>query len=381
MPTTNPSLRLALKFGLGLAVVAVVVVGSFLRFRDTALVATVKRDTAVDIVTGSVVVHADGDLKELKSELGGRVAWCEPLVPGREFKRSDGLLKLDSTDLEREMKQAESDYNLAMERVKIARAKDPELKLANDVLKNAQRLHDRGEASDENLANAQRAVDAVETKLALADFDTRKLKVDFDTAEAAKQRLLEKMTVRAPEDGVVQTATASPGALIGQGAIVATYYSTARVVLGKISEDKFSKIQLGQLAKVRLLSYGTKEFDAKVTKILPFADADTQRYTVYLDVELDSKMLIPFSTGEVTITVGEHPNQPLIPRRALFNGLDGNYVYVVKDGRVERRKVEVGFMGLNIAEVKQNLAPGEQVIVDNLDEFRDGQHVRVTVVD
>jgi len=381
MPATNPSLRTALKVALGLALVTALIVGAWLWFRDTAIVATVIRDTAVDIVTGSVVVHADGDLKELKSELGGRVAWCDPLEPGREFKKGDELLKLDSTDLERDIKQAESDYAAVVERAKIEREKDPRLKLATDQLKNAQRLHDRGETSDESLAAAQRDLEAIETKLALADFDTRQAKTNFDTAQAARKRLLDKMTVHAPQDGLVQAGLVSPGALIGPGAMVATYYSTARLVLGKISEDKFSKIQLGQLAKVRLLSHGTKEFDAKVTKILPFADADTQRYTVYLDVELEPKMLIPFSTGEVTITVGEHPNRPLIPRRALFNGLDGSYVFVVKDGRVERRKVEVGFMGLNIAEVKQNLAPGEQVIVDNLDEFHDGQHVRVTPVD
>jgi hypothetical protein len=51
---------------------------------------------------------------------------------------------------------------------------------------------------------------------------------------------------------------------------------------------------------------------------------------------------------------------------------------VVKDGRVEKRKVEVGFVGLNLAEVKKFLAPGELVIVSDLEQFRDGQHVRTT---
>lgn len=377
MPATNNNLRIALKLGLGLAVIAALVIMAFLQFRDTAMVATVKRDTAVDIVTGSIVVHADGDLKELKSELGGRVAWCDPLDPGKEFKKDDELMKLDSTDLEREMKQAESDYAVVAERAKIAKENDPELKVATAALNNVQRLHERGEASEEYLAAAQRAVEAVGTKLRLADFDTRQAKINFDTAQAARKRTLDKMTVRAPADGLVQGGMVSPGALIGPSAIVATYYSTARVVLGKVSEDNFSKIQIGQLAKVRLLSYGSNEFDAKVTKILPFADADTQRYTVYLDVELEAKKLIPFSTGEVTITVGEHANQPLIPRTALFAGIDSNYVFVVKGGRVERRKVTPGFVGLNKAEVKEGLAEGEQVIVGNPEDFRDGQHVRV----
>jgi len=115
--------------------------------------------------------------------------------------------------------------------------------------------------------------------------------------------------------------------------------------------------------------------------VLPFAEAETQRYKVLLEVDpttIAPEKLIPFGTGEVTITVGEHPNQPLIPRRAVFNGRDGTYVWVVKDGRVERRKVTMGFSGLNIAEVTTGLEKGEEVILDAIDQFSDGQRVHPT---
>lgn len=378
MLAKNGNIRVVVKLVLALAVVAAVAVVSINSFRPTAMVATVRRDTAVDVVTGSVTVHADHDLQELKSELEGRVAWCEPLDPSHEFKKGDELLKLDSEDLLRGMKEAEDAYNTAVARAKIEHEKDPRLKLAKDALANAQRLFANRELAEEKVKEAQRALESLETTLALADFDTAQKKIAFENGKAASQRLLEKMTVRAPSDGLVQGVMVAPGALIGKGAVVATFYSTARVVVAKVSEDNFSKIQLGQSAKVRLLNLGSKEFDAKVTKILPFADAETQRYTAYLEVKLELKDLIPNSTGEVTISVGEHPNQPMIPRRAL--GL-GNYVLVVKDGRVEKRKVEVGYLGLNFAEVREKLTPGEQVIVDNLEDFRDGQRVRVTVAD
>jgi RND family efflux transporter MFP subunit len=154
-----------------------------------------------------------------------------------------------------------------------------------------------------------------------------------------------------------------------------------RDVVAKISEDSVGKLAVGQRAKVRLLNNGSAEFDATVTKILPFADADTQRYTAYLKIDpkvLAPEKLIPFGTGEVTITVGEHADSPLIPRRAVFSSREGTCVWVVKDGRVEKRKVTMGFSGLNISEVKTGLEKGEQVIVDDLDQFSDGQRVRAT---
>src|SRR5476651_45711 len=99
MPEKNGKGNVVLKLVVVLAVVAAAVWLAMNSFRATAIVATVKRDAAVDIVTGSVVVHAAGDLKELKSEAEGRVVWCEALVTGKPFKKDDELVRFDSEDL------------------------------------------------------------------------------------------------------------------------------------------------------------------------------------------------------------------------------------------------------------------------------------------
>lgn len=421
MSAKNGSLRVFLKVVLVLALIGALAWLALNNFRATALVATVKRGDAVDIVTGSLTVFADKNLQDLKSELPGRVVSCDALDPAKEgFKKGDVLVQLDDTDLLRAKDQAMRDFETAQRRLEVpfldnaewkaakekldeglrrqklgtasaddvkklqaeldtvARLNNPRRIAADETLKKVERYQLLGTASTEQLRDARRALDAIDLELKFADFDRAKGRTDFESAMEAQQRVIDKMKIRAPVDGLVQGVTIAPGSLIAAGAIVATYYQNARIVVGKVSEDNFSKIRVGQLAKVRLQSFGAKEFDAKVFKVLPFADADTQRYTVYLDVAVDLKELIPNGTGEMTITVGEHPNQPLIPRRALTIG---NHVYVVKDGRVEKRNVEVGFVGLNLVEVREKLAPGEQVIVENLDEFRDGQRVRATVID
>ena len=97
---------------------------------------------------------------------------------------------------------------------------------------------------------------------------------------------------------------------------------------------------------------------------------------MYLDVAVDPARLVPFSTGQVNITVGEHPDVPLIPRRAVF---EGENVYVVKGGRVERRVIKLGYASLNTVEVAAGLAVGEQVISENVRQFYDGEHVRALV--
>jgi len=90
-------------------------------------------------------------------------------------------------------------------------------------------------------------------------------------------------------------------------------------------------------------------------------------------MDIEPEKLIPGITGEVTITVGSHHAKAVIPRRAILN----DNVYVVTNGKVELRKITKGYVWLTGAEITEGLEPGEQVIVEDLDNFRDGDRVRV----
>jgi multidrug efflux pump subunit AcrA (membrane-fusion protein) len=78
----------------------------------------------------------------------------------------------------------------------------------------------------------------------------------------------------------------------------------------------------------------------------------------------------------VSIVVGERDAHALVPRRAVF----GSSVYVVAEGRVIRRKVELGYVSLNIVEVAKGLQTGDLVVVEDIDKFRDGDRVSAEIV-
>lgn len=370
--------RTWIKIGVALVVVVIVAFVAFDHFRPTAMVVTVRRDTAVDVVTGSVVVHADKDLQEIKSEMPGRVVWIDPRQLGEPFKADEPIVKLDVSELERARKQAADDYNAQVERTKLKQKNDPALQMAKETLANAELQYKRNAMSEIDWKNAQRDYQKVETDLALADYDAQQAKIKFENDQAALQRQIDKMTIRAPSDGIVQAVMVAPGALINPGTTVATFFSNQRVVIAKVGEEYVAKVKVGQPAKVRLLNVGDQLFDATVQTILPFAEPETQRYSVYLQVKAPVSKLVPFSTGEATITVGERENVPVVPPRAILNN---EYVLVVKNGVVEKRKISLGFKAFNLTEVTGNLKEGEQVIVDDLDQFHDGEHVRTVVAD
>lgn len=389
-----------LKLGLVLVVLAAAGYFTLQRLQGTARVKLVKRDNAVDAVTGTVIVDADGGTRTFRSEAPGRVVLCEAIDPAARFREGDVLVVLDSSELKRALDQAERQYVATKERARftltggkpelLAEAKSlsdeererivhenfPLRKQTHEKLSNAQRLLKIGNVSDEDVRILERALAEIDRGLKEKLLDEKRAEQDFIYARNSAELQIKKMTITAPSDGQIESALTWKGALINDGHVVATWFSNTRVVAAKISEESFGKVKLGQKARLRLLTYGRQEFDATVSKLLPKAD-DAQRFTVFLDVNVDPDQLKPLSTGEVTITVEERADQLMIPRRALF---DSDKVSVVKDGRVERRKVEVGFLALTVAEVRKGLEVGEQVIVDNPDTFRPGQRVRIEVV-
>jgi RND family efflux transporter MFP subunit len=370
--------RAVITLGIVLVVIAVAAVFVFRELRETARVKAVSRQTAVDAVTGAVTVTADGGYKEVKSEAPGKVLDAQAINKNARFKKSDPLVQLDTADLDRQIAEIQRVFEAAQARWKIQLKDNPAEKVAEETLATAKRLQSLGRGTDEQVRTAQRALDAVRRQLNLEEFDRQRAESDHEARMKELQIQRSKMTVPAPPiDGVVQTPLTWEGALIGASQSVAVVYSNARIVAAKISEEDFGKVKVGQSALLRLLTYGEKMFNAKVSKMLPTAD-DAQRFEVWLDVEAKPEELLPGSTGEVTITVDEHPDAIVIPRRALFGG---DNVWVVKNGRVERRKVTIGYdSALNVVEILKGLDVGEHIIVDRLDQFHEGQHVRTAVV-
>jgi RND family efflux transporter MFP subunit len=373
MPAPRNNGNLVLKLALLLAVLAGTAFLVLQNLQGTARVKPVNRDMAVDAVTGSVVVQADGGFKELKSEAAGKVVMAN-IKPGSHFKKGDVLVQLDTTELDRQVAETKRKFESDRARAKIILDNNPEKKVAQEKLDTVKRLFQLGNASEDDVKSLQRALDAIETRLKLTEFDDQKAEADFKVAMEGFGLLREKMRVTAPFDGTIHNdgAMTWEGALINAGQAVTQVFARKRVVVAKISEESFGRVRVGQVARVRLLTYGSQNFDGVVSELLPTAD-DAQRFTVYVDVKADPEVLKPLSTGEVTITVDQRADQMMILRRAVF---DSNKVLIVKDGRVERREVEIGYVALNVVEVRKGLSVGDLVVVDRLEEFRPGQRVR-----
>jgi RND family efflux transporter MFP subunit len=350
--------------------------GSYLT-RPVAQVIAASRTKAVRTVPGTVAVKSEYDIA-LKSEVGGRVMTSE-LEVGRRVFKGDVLVTIDPGDVDLEIERISNDLAAAKRKVEIGstlRAEEANQKDALDVL---ERQLKAGNLAQIDFEKAKRLYQQVVQRRELDEVNLQSALTTLENNLRAKQREKAKMTIVAPSDAIVTEVFARVGDLIGPNAPIASLISVSRTIEARLSEDNFAAVKVGQRATVRFLTFGNEQYPAKVSKQLPSADPTTQRYGVYLEVELpEGREVMPGLTGEVSIIVAERPNAVTVPRRALV----GDYVYVVAGlGRVELRKVEKGYDSLNYVEILKGVEAGEPVIVEQQDRFHAGDRVRTKVLE
>lgn len=377
---SNKSGSSSLGLKLFIALVVVIGVGALflLKSGSTAKVAVVTKGRAVNSVPGTVVIRAEYE-QPLVSEVAGRIIETDfNLDLGKKVKKGDILCRIEITDLNIDIEHIESEQDAAKRRVEVGSLIELERQTARESLDQYERMYKLGSVSESDIAKQRRAYKAIEVRVENEKIANQASLDGYINTLKVKRRIAEKMTIKAQFDGVVSAVFVHPGALIDANKELATLITINRVVEAKISQENFAGIAVGQNAIVRFLGHEDQIYDAKTVKILPTAEAETQRYIVHLDVNVKghADLLVPGLTGEVSIVVGERDAQALVPRRAVF----GSGVYVVQDGRVKRRKVELGYVSLNIVEVTKGLQSGEQVIVEDIDKYRENDRVTAEAV-
>ncbi len=361
---------LVLKLGLAL-VLAGGAVAWLLAQKPAATVAVVHRGQAVNAVPATVSVRADYAM-ELRSENGGRVK-SSTLVVGAQVHAGDVVVQIDDTDLQIELERLTNECDAARQRQTTGSANEVALATARDDLDKATRQADSGTFARSDLDKLRRAAEQLEDTVALEKIDRGADLKDWENKLKVQRRLIEKTSIVAPVDGKVATVDLRPGALIPAGASLGTLLADARVVEASISEENFAGVAAGQRARVKFLGYGDEEFDATVAAVLPTTDPATQRYTVRLDVKIAPERLVPGLSGEASVILGEHAGALLAPRRALT----GDYLLLVRDGRVVQQRVRRGFADMQSVELLDGAKEGDLVITDNLNAFHAGDRVAV----
>ncbi len=265
---------------------------------------------------------------DVKSETSAIVA-SAPLRKGSSVVEGQALCVLDPgtrgsalEEARARLAEAQSRVPESEARVEEARARLEEAKINQNA---ATRLIQDGFASQTRVASADASVAAAKASVssATSGLSSAKASIEAATASVASaEKEIERLTIRAPFGGLLESDTAELGSLLQPGALCATIIQLDPIKLvGFVPETEVNRVSLGARAGAQLAAGGQQVF-GEVVFLSRSADPQTRTFRVEIDVPNSDLAIRDGQTAEIGIAsagVKAH----LIPQSALTLNDDG----------------------------------------------------------
>jgi RND family efflux transporter MFP subunit len=209
---------------------------------------------------------------------------------------------------------------------------------------------------------------------AKTEYEQRSTKVEESKSRISAQKVrIDTLVLRAPLDGMVLRRDGEVGEIVGPTDVLFWVGPPAPMqVVAEINEEEITRIAAGQKAFLRSEAFPEQALRATVSQITPKGDPTRKTFRVYLRLPPDTPLRIGM-TVEVNIVYHEKPAAVVVPAEALI----GNDVQVVRGGKIERIRVNVGIRGSRNVEVIGNVSKDTTVLSPARADLADGTRVRV----
>ena len=317
----------------------------------------------------------------VSSKVTGKVV--EVLVEeGMKVEAGQVLARLVSSNVEAALRLAEAQVESARQALNETRAN---LEQARREFERFQQLAANNIASQSDLDRVEASAKSLQARLRY-----QQAQVVVAEREAAQwQQQLDDTIVRAPFAGIVTAKNAQPGEMISPMSAGGSFTRTGICTIVDmasleievdVNESYINRVEPDQPVVATLDSYPNWQIPAKVIAIIPTADRQKATVTVRVGFEQLDKRILPDMGVKVAFQSADGDAAPASPRitipKSAVHERDGRtIVWVVRDGRVERRALTIGATFENEVSVAAGLEPGERVVVEGGDNLVDGARV------
>lgn len=282
---------------------------------------------------------------ELISKIAGSID--EVLVKeGDAIKKDDVIARIESDD-----------YRIALERARAA------YKLAKADYERDKSVYAKGIIPTAEL-------DARETNMQTA-------KADLDNAEL----MFERCTITAPMDGVVRRMDAKIGLYLSVGDPIGSLLQIDKVkaIIG-IPESDVTAVRLLDDVEVTIQALEDKKVTGRRYFLSSSPDTAARLYRLELEIDNPGHKILPGMFVRANIVKQQKDNAIAIPFYSVISRKDEQFVFVEKDGMVEKRYVQTGIMEQWMVEITKGLEAGERIVVEGHRDVEDGRQVKVVKV-
>jgi RND family efflux transporter MFP subunit len=362
---------------------------------EVVTVATTTGGTgAVGGGSGSVAVVANGYVvartkAAVSAKIPGRLAMLN-VSEGSRVEKGTIIARLDNADYAAAVGQAEA--GVASAKATLIEAQSDRDQMQRDYIR-VRDIH----SQNPNLVSPQDVENAdSRARQAEARFGAQQARVDAaDAALRVAQANLENTYIRAPFSGTVLRKEAEVGEVVApsvgggltRGAVVTMADLATLEVEVDVNEAYIARIQGGQQARITLDAYPDTAFRGSVRQVVP--TADRQRATVQVKVAIvdrDPRILtemgakVEFLEPPRAAAAGAQAVERvriMVPAAAVRSEDGRSVVWLVRDGRLQKRDVDAGPVSGNFREIRSGLSGGEQLLVGGIETPKEGQRVKL----
>jgi membrane fusion protein, multidrug efflux system len=274
---------------------------------------------------------------------------------GDPVRRGDLLVRLDQTAIRDSLNSA-----LASERA------------AGQAYEQAERQNQRMTKLRETGVVSMQQLEDVEIQRNSAQSNREAARSSLVTA----RQQLERTEVRAPFDGIVSDRKVSAGdtTQIGKELLKVIDPSSLRFE-GRVSADAIGSVKAGQHVSFRIHGFDQRDFDGKVMRVNPSANATTRQVEVL--VAFQSAKDQPDVAGlyaEGRVDTESNPALTL-PAASIVREGDNAFAWRIKDGKVHKVKLDLGERDQRTGTyaVNAGVAQGDSVLRYPASTLKDGQ--------
>lgn len=292
---------------------------------------------------------------QLSFRVGGKIADL-PVDTGQILKKGALVARLEDRDLQLQLDRLSAELDSAGSRLRLA---DRQFERMHNLHENENVARNSLEKAQADAESARAQHEAIQKQLNLAENN------------------LAYATLIAPEDGTILGKFVERSQMVAAGQPVVLFSQAGELEVSiAVPEAHIGRIFIGQQADIHFDHRPGKLFPGSISEVGVAADAGGA-YSVKVTVNDPQSDLRPGMLATATITFEGGRTGTTLPATAVTGEDDRRIVWVVADGVVRKRQVEVGpLVGGNIL-VYSGVSEGDKIVVLGQNRLREGMKVTV----
>jgi HlyD family secretion protein len=257
-----------------------------------------------------------------------------------------------------------------------------------DAVENAKRLYKAGGGTREGIEQAELNLKVAQLEKKQLENEIRNkqqtMRIEIKEAEIAAaiqvndlkelQRKLQLASVIATRKGVITYVNKNIGANIHEGETLARIADLGSFkIQGSVSDNSLDVLHTG-IPVIILIN--DNQLRGHVTNVSP----SIQNGIISFDIQLDdrsNKLLRPNMKVDVFLVTATHNKVMRVANGPAFKGPTLQDIFVVNNGKAERRTVHIGLTNFDYVEILDGVKPGDVVITSDMSEYKNSKEITI----